>query len=55
MFNLPAFLLGADMGVVVYVEFRGAAILKRFDAAAPRKLGWNQIGFGALLIAYAVW
>jgi hypothetical protein len=50
-----SWLLGAGLGVAAYIEFHGAARLRRLEPAATRWLGFNQIGLGGLLIAYAVW
>jgi hypothetical protein len=50
-----AILLGIGMAVVSFNEFRGSAMLKRFDARAPRRLALNQLAFGAMLVAYGLW
>lgn len=47
--------LGAGMAVVAFVEFRGAARLRRLDVAATRLLGFNQLALASLLILYAIW
>ena len=41
--------------VVAYNEFRGRKRLLNFEPAAATYLGWNQIGFLALIIGYCVW
>ena len=43
------------LAVVAYNEFRGRNGLRRFDPAATRLLGWNQLGLWVLLVAYCVW
>jgi hypothetical protein len=46
---------GAALGVMAWVEFTGAAGLRRFDLRAPRRLALNQSALGLLLVVYAVW
>lgn len=53
--SIVALLLGGGMCIVAFIEFKGAARLRKFDAEAPRLLAWNQVFFGALLLAYAAW
>lgn len=48
-------LLGVAMGATAYVEFTGAARLRRLDPSAPRRLGYNQLALAGVLIAYALW
>ena len=43
------------LGVIAYVELRGSRGLRRFDLEAPRRLGYNQIALGVLLVAYGAW
>ena len=50
-----ALALGIGLGVVAVNELRGAAKLRRFEVDGTRLLGWNQIGLGAMLVAYAAW
>ena len=45
----------AGLGLVAYNEFRGRNGLRRFDPAAARLLGWNQLGLWALLVGYSAW
>jgi hypothetical protein len=52
--SAPGMLLGAAMGVIAFVELRGAARLARFDPGAARTLGRNQLALAAALIAYAL-
>lgn len=48
-------LLGAGMGAIAYNEFRGAALLRKFDLRAPNRLAIGQLAFGALIVGYAGW
>lgn len=57
LFGLGSFeatALGAGMLVCAWVEVRGGRLLPRRPEVA-RRLGWNQLALGAMLIAYAVW
>lgn len=55
LFSMPAFLLGLGLGVVAVEELRGAALMRKFNLSAPRRLGFNQIALGVMLFAYAGW
>lgn len=55
IFSVSALPLAIGMGIVAWIEITGSARLRRFDTKAPRRLGFNQLGFAALLVAYAVW
>jgi hypothetical protein len=48
-------ILGLGMGVVAYVEFNGAARLRKLDPTAAKMLALNQLFLGALLLSYAVY
>ena len=50
-----AMILGIGMAIVARTEFRGLALLKRFDAGGPRLLAKNQLGFMALIVGYCCW
>lgn len=54
-FSLPSLLIGVALAVVSYHEFAGARQLRLFDERAGRRLGFNQLGLGSVLIVYAVW
>jgi hypothetical protein len=47
-------LVGSGMLLVAFVELRAANRLRRFESAAARTLGINQLALAALLFAYAV-
>lgn len=54
-FSFVGFLVAVGLVVVTYNEFRGRRLLLAFDLQAPKLLGWNQIGFLSLIIAYSLW
>jgi hypothetical protein len=55
LFGLPGLLITAGMSLVAFNEFQGRRRLLQFDGEAPAFLGWNQIGFLALIAAYCCW
>lgn len=55
LLNVTALLMGGAMCVIAFIEFRGVKKLSALDPAAPRLLGFNQLAFAGLLIAYALW
>lgn len=55
LFSLKSLLIGAVLAVVAYNEFAGARQLRCYDERAARRLGFNQIGLGVVLVVYAVW
>lgn len=55
LFSLPSFLLGLGLGVVAFIELRGARGLRAMDLTAPRTLALNQVGLIAVVSAYAAW
>jgi hypothetical protein len=55
LMSIPGMLMGAGMGIVAWLELRGARGLRRLDPAAARLLGFNQVGLGSILIVYALW
>jgi len=54
-FTLSVLAMGAVMGVLAFVEFKGAARIRRLDPAAIKMLGYNQLAFAQLLNIYALW
>ena len=54
-FSLSAMVLGIGMALVTWNEYRGRAMVRRFDPAGPLLLGRNQLGLMGLIIAYALW
>jgi hypothetical protein len=55
LFSLPGFLVTAGLSFVAYNEFKGRRRLLQFDQEAPAFLGWNQVGFLALIASYCIW
>ena len=55
IFDLPTFLIGAGLAIVAFNESRGARMFRRIDLGAPRLLGFNQIGLGAILVVYGIY
>ncbi len=55
LFSLPGLLIAAGLTLVAFNEFKGRRRLLQFDQAAPTFLGWNQIGFLALICIYCIW
>jgi hypothetical protein len=53
--DFVSLVLGIGLSVVAFNELRGAAMLKRLDANGAKRLGWNQIGLGALIVLYSLW
>ncbi len=54
LFSLPGFLATAGLSLVAYNKLKGRRRLLRFDQGAPAFLGWNQIGFLALITSYCI-
>ena len=54
-FSVAGFLVTVGLAVVTYHEFRGKKMLLAFDPKAARLLGWNQVGFLALITVYSLW
>lgn len=54
-FSAVGFLATAGLAYIAYNEFQGRKRLLRFDPTAARLLGWNQIGFLALIVLYCLW
>src|SRR4051794_23953399 len=48
-------LLGIGMTIAAYVEFKGAANLRKLAPTAARHLAMNQVCLGALLMLYSAW
>lgn len=55
VFVVTALVMGMALAIVAWNEFRGRTMLRQFDRRGPILLGWNQIGFMGLLIAYCTW
>ena len=55
LFGPEAAVMVLGMATVAYHEFKGRRLLKALDFAAPRLLGFNQLAFAGLIIAYSIW
>ncbi len=55
LFSLSGFLVTVALSLVTYNEFKGRRRLLQFDRDSPAFLGWNQVGFLALIILYCTW
>lgn len=53
--DFVALVLGAGLGVLAFVELRGAKMVKTFDERGARQLGFNQIALGGFIVAYSAW
>ncbi|MCG6956462.1 MAG: hypothetical protein LJF04_10790 [Gemmatimonadetes bacterium] len=53
--SATALVLGLGMAVVAHNEFKGRSMVRRIDPAGARLLGWNQVGFMGLIVAYCLW
>ncbi len=51
--DFVALALGVLLCALAFNEFRGGAMLKRFDPRGARVLGFNQIALGVVIVAYA--
>jgi hypothetical protein len=51
-FSLVGFLVTCGLALVAYNEFRGRKRLLAFDPSTATLLGWNQLGFLAMISAY---
>lgn len=55
LFDPPGLLLGIGMAVTGFFQFQLGNRLSRLDLAAPRRLAWNQLALGAMVVLYAIW
>ncbi|MEK6703631.1 MAG: hypothetical protein AABZ53_15330 [Planctomycetota bacterium] len=53
--DMTSLVVAAALGIFAHVEFRGAALFRRFDPSAARLVGYNQLALGAAIVAYAAW
>lgn len=54
-FDLLGLLITLGLGAVAYHEFKGRRMLRALNVSGPRLLGFNQIGFGVVVVAYCAW
>jgi hypothetical protein len=55
LFSAAGLLMTTGLAVVAYNEFRGRKRLLALNPASTDFLGWNQIGFFILIVAYCLW
>ncbi len=55
IFSLESLFAAGILAVLARNELAGCRRLRRFDGAATVLLGFNQVAFGVLLIAYSAW
>jgi hypothetical protein len=55
VFGLDGLLVTVGLFVVAYLEFRGRHQMLKFNPSAASLLGWNQVGFMMLILAYCCW
>ncbi len=53
--DVPALLMGLGLVALAINELAGAAMIKNFDPRGPRRLGYNQLALGVLIVVYAGW
>jgi hypothetical protein len=55
LFSFSGFLVTVVLSLVAYNELKGRRRLLQFDRDSPAFLGWNQVGFLALITLYCTW
>ena len=55
LFGLVGLLVTIGLCVVAFLEFRGRRELLKFNPSGATLLGWNQVGFLTLIVAYCLW
>ncbi len=55
LFCVAGFLVTVVLALVAWNEFRGRNMLNKFNPKAATLLGWNQLGFLAMIIVYCGW
>jgi hypothetical protein len=53
--SAAGFLITLGLSIVAWNEFRGRGRMLKFDPTGPVLLGWNQVGFLALIVGYCCW
>lgn len=53
--DVVGLVMGAGLALLAWNEFRGRAMMRRYDVHACRALGWNQLALMVLVIGYAAW
>jgi hypothetical protein len=55
LFSPVGLALTVGIAFVAFNEFRGRKRLLAFDPSGASLLGWNQVGFLAMIVAYCLW
>ena len=55
LFSLKELFVGLGLAAVAWGELRGSKRLRLLDPEAPRRLGFNQILLGVVLLLYGSW
>jgi hypothetical protein len=55
LFSPVGLALTVGIAFVAFNEFRGRKRLLAFDPSGASLLGWNQLGFLAMIVAYCLW
>ncbi|MFO0790919.1 MAG: hypothetical protein U0805_15785 [Pirellulales bacterium] len=53
--SLVGLAVTAGIALVAFNEFRGRKRLLNFEPSGPTLLGWNQVGFLAMITVYCLW
>ncbi len=55
IFSISSAIIGLALAYIAYQEFEGRKLLRQFQPKAADHLGYNQIIFSAMILAYAAW
>ena len=55
IFSISSAVIGLALAYIAYQEFKGRKLLRDFKPNAATHLGWNQVIFSTMIIAYAAW
>jgi hypothetical protein len=55
LFGMVGLLMTLGLAAISFREFQGRNRLLRFDPAAAKLLGWNQLALLALVVGYCLW
>lgn len=53
--DMVALVLGVALGLLAFNELRGSAMLRNLQPSGARRLGYNQLALGLLLVGYAAY
>ena len=55
LFSRTALVMSLGLGVIAFFEFKGRRLLQQLNLKAPSLLGFNQIAFAGIIVAYCAW